>query len=103
MLDTVLVDQSQNSGQWNVLGTYDFSESAMVVVISGSDNCSTCADAASFSTMASDPEPGPDSEPGSDQDPPPGTNPNPGPGINPGVNGLSGNNTSGGCFITHLK
>jgi hypothetical protein len=45
LLDTVTVNQKQNGGQWNVLGTYDFSGSAMVVVVPESDNCSTCADA----------------------------------------------------------
>jgi hypothetical protein len=48
LLDTVTVDQKQNGGQWNVLGSYDFSGSAMVVVISESDNCSTCADAVQY-------------------------------------------------------
>ncbi|MGD9189040.1 MAG: hypothetical protein PVI89_12545 [Desulfobacteraceae bacterium] len=48
LLDTVTVDQTQNGGQWNVLGTYDFSGSATVVVISDTDNCSTCADAVQF-------------------------------------------------------
>jgi hypothetical protein len=48
LLDTVLVNQRQNGGQFNVLGTYDFSGSATVVVTSETRNCSTCADAVQF-------------------------------------------------------
>ncbi|MGD9187516.1 MAG: hypothetical protein PVI89_04870 [Desulfobacteraceae bacterium] len=107
LLNTVLVDQTQNGGQWNILGTYTFSDSAMVVVISDNANCSTCADAASFRPIASDPEPEADPEPDTDADqepePFPGINPNPGPGTNPGVTNLSGDGSSGGCFITNLK
>jgi hypothetical protein len=79
----------------------------MVVVISDNANCSTCADAASFRPIASDPEPEADPEPDTDADqepePFPGINPNPGPGTNPGVTNLSGDGSSGGCFITNLK
>jgi hypothetical protein len=105
LLDTVLVDQTQSGGQWNILGSYTFSGSAMVVVISGDGNCSTCSDAASFRPIPSEPEPEPDPEPDTDPDPEPspGINPNPGPGTNPGVTSLSGDASSGGCFITHLK
>jgi hypothetical protein len=63
LVDTVLVDQTLGSTQWNTLGTYDFKGSAMVVVVSESGNCSTCADAASFKPIASDPEPEPESDP----------------------------------------
>jgi hypothetical protein len=107
MLDTVLVDQTQNGGQWNIIGDYDFKGSAMVVVISGDANCSTCADAASFRPIALDPEPepepAPDTDPNPDPEPSPGINPNPGSGIDPGVANLSGGGSSGGCFIAHLE
>lgn len=45
LLDTVYVDQKQNSGHWNALGTYDFTGTASVAVISENSECSTCADA----------------------------------------------------------
>ncbi|MGD8845450.1 MAG: hypothetical protein PVI54_08070 [Desulfobacteraceae bacterium] len=57
LLDTVTVNQKQNIGQWNVLGTYDFSGSARVVIVSESGNCTTCADAASFHPVEADAEP----------------------------------------------
>jgi ribonuclease PH len=47
-LDTVYVDQSQNSGQWNILGSYDFNGIARVNLISESDTCSTSADAVRY-------------------------------------------------------
>jgi Fe-S cluster biogenesis protein NfuA len=56
----VLVNQKQDYGQFNVLGTYDFSGSATVVVVSETGNCSTCADAASFSSTGVEPEPEPE-------------------------------------------
>jgi hypothetical protein len=93
LLDTVPVDQTGNGGQWNNIGTYTFKESAMVVVISGGRDCSTCADAASFRPIASD----------SDPELPAGINPNPGPGVNPRVTHLSGDGSIGGCFIAHIK
>jgi hypothetical protein len=105
LLDTVPVDQTQNGGQWNILGTYTFSGSAMVVVISGDSNCSTCADAASFRPNAPEPEqelaPAQDTDP--DPEPTPGIDSNPGTSINPGVTNLSGDGLGGGCFIAHLK
>jgi DNA/RNA-binding domain of Phe-tRNA-synthetase-like protein len=48
LLDTVRIDQSQNSGQWNLIGTYDFSGVARAVVVSETSDCSTAADAARF-------------------------------------------------------
>jgi len=47
LLDTVYVNQQANGGQWNVLGTYDFSGTASVVIIS-EGSCTTCADAVRF-------------------------------------------------------
>jgi hypothetical protein len=45
LLDTVIVNQQENGGQWNVLGTYNFSGAANIVVVSESDTSTTCADA----------------------------------------------------------
>ena len=49
LLDTIYVNQQTNGGQWNVLGEYDFSGTARVVVVSETDgsagNNSTCVDA----------------------------------------------------------
>jgi hypothetical protein len=45
LLDTVIVNQQENGGQWNVLGTYNFSGDANIVVVSESSNVTTCADA----------------------------------------------------------
>jgi hypothetical protein len=50
LLDTVTVNQQQNGGSWNVLGSYSFSGKAAVVVVSESESCSTAADAVSFET-----------------------------------------------------
>jgi hyaluronate lyase len=44
-IDTVFVDQTRNGGVWNRLGTYTFSGSARIVVISESTSATTCADA----------------------------------------------------------
>jgi hypothetical protein len=49
-LDTVYVNQQQNGGMWNVLGSYAFSGEAAVVIVSESDSCSTAADAVQFET-----------------------------------------------------
>jgi hypothetical protein len=49
LLDTVVVNQQENDGQWNPLGVFLFSSgTARVVVRSESNTCSTCADAARF-------------------------------------------------------
>jgi hypothetical protein len=48
-LDTVYVDQRQDGGQWNILGSYEFTGRARVEVVSQSSSCSTCADAVEFS------------------------------------------------------
>ena len=47
LVDTVYVNQQENGGQWNVLGTYDFAGTATVVVIS-EGGCTTCVDAVRF-------------------------------------------------------
>ncbi len=49
LLDTVTVNQLQNGGQWNLLGTYAFSGTARVV-INSQGGCTTSADAVKFST-----------------------------------------------------
>jgi hypothetical protein len=49
LLDAVYVDQRQDGGQWNVLGSYEFSGRARVEIMSQGSSCSTCADAVEFS------------------------------------------------------
>jgi hypothetical protein len=51
LLSTVWVDQRDTGlgGQWNLLGTFTFSGTARVVIVSGG-GCSTCADAVRFAT-----------------------------------------------------
>ena len=47
LLDTVIVNQRSNAGDWNILGTYLFSGTARLVITS-QGTCTTCADAARF-------------------------------------------------------
>jgi len=54
LLKTVYVDQRKNGGLWNVLGSFEFSGVARVVVASRDSSCSTCADAAEFSLDVED-------------------------------------------------
>ena len=51
LLDTIEVNQQADAGQWNVLGTYEFSGTVRVVIIS-EGGCSTCADAVRFVSSA---------------------------------------------------
>jgi hypothetical protein len=44
LLDTIYVDQLENDAQWNRLGSYDFTKTARIVVVSDGD-CTTNADA----------------------------------------------------------
>ena len=55
-LDTLTVNQQQNGGQWNLLGTYSFSGTAKIITISnGYSDCVTSADAVSLvSTNSTD-------------------------------------------------
>jgi hypothetical protein len=48
LIDTVYVDQTKNGGKWNLLGSYSFSGSARVAVVSTSSTLTTCADAVRF-------------------------------------------------------
>jgi hypothetical protein len=48
LLATVTVDQTGNGGQWNLLGSYNFSGVARVVVVSTSKTLTSCADAVRF-------------------------------------------------------
>ena len=48
ILNTVIVNQQQDGSQWNFLGTYTFSGTAKVVIVSSSSSESTCADAVKF-------------------------------------------------------
>jgi len=45
LLGKVHVNQQTNGGQWNELGTYSFTGTAVIVIISDSDTNTTCADA----------------------------------------------------------
>ena len=45
--NSIEISQQENAGQWNVLGTYEFTDTARVVIISAG-GCDTCADAARF-------------------------------------------------------
>ena len=47
LLDTIEVNQKANGGRWNLLGTYVFSGTATIVIIS-QGSCTTCADAVMF-------------------------------------------------------
>jgi PKD repeat protein len=47
LLETVYVNQQQNAGQWNAIGTYGFSGTARVR-LRAQAGCSTCADAVKF-------------------------------------------------------
>jgi hypothetical protein len=49
LLATVIINQLQNGGKWNLIGTYTFSGKAKVVVVSKSSSSTTCADAVQFS------------------------------------------------------
>ena len=44
LLDTIYVDQLENDAQWNRLGSYDFTKTTRIVVVS-EGNCTTNADA----------------------------------------------------------
>jgi hypothetical protein len=48
LLTTIYVDQTANGGQWNLLGSYNFSGVARVVIVSTSSTLTTCADAVRF-------------------------------------------------------
>jgi len=50
LLETVYVNQQEDGGQWNFIGTYDFTGQAKVVIVSESSSCSTGADAILFSS-----------------------------------------------------
>ena len=57
LLETVHINQQNNGGQWNKLGTYDFNGAAKVTIISSGNDTSTCADAAKFEPAVSDTTP----------------------------------------------
>ena len=50
---TKTVNQKQNAGKWNFLGTYNFSGQAKVVIESKASSATTCADAVMFSPASS--------------------------------------------------
>lgn len=48
LIDIVYVDQTHDGGQWNLLGSYSFTDNPSVIVISKGRSASTCADAVRF-------------------------------------------------------
>jgi hypothetical protein len=46
--DSIRIDQRSNGGQWNLIGSYTFSGTPKVVIISEGDTCGTNADALRF-------------------------------------------------------
>lgn len=48
LLDTVTVNQQAGDSQWNLLGSYDFTSTAKVIVVASNGGTSTCADAVKF-------------------------------------------------------
>jgi len=48
LLDTVFVNQLEDGGQWNFVGSYDFDGVARVKLFSDTTDCTSCADAVSF-------------------------------------------------------
>jgi hypothetical protein len=61
LLATAYVDQTRNGGKWNLLGTYNFSGTARVEIVSTSTTLTTCADAVRFvaATQTTTPPPPP--------------------------------------------
>ena len=53
LLETVTINQLQNGGQWNFIGTYTFSGQAKVVIVSAG-GCTTSADAVVFNESVLD-------------------------------------------------
>jgi len=54
LIDTVVVNQKINGGQWNLLGTYDFTGTAKIEVLSAGSSDRTNADAVKFSSGESE-------------------------------------------------
>jgi len=48
LLTRTLINQQKNGGQWNLLGTFDFSGNASVKILSTNIECTTNADGAAF-------------------------------------------------------
>lgn len=58
LIESVTVNQQNNAGQWNVIGSYVFSGTAKVIILHTQDNCdscSTCADAVRFTEVLDQP------------------------------------------------
>jgi hypothetical protein len=51
LLSAFDINQLENGGQWNILGTYIFNDIAKIVIIAEDDSCSACADAVKFSPV----------------------------------------------------
>jgi hypothetical protein len=97
LIDTVVVDQSQDSGHWNALGIYDFSGAAKVNILSESNQCSTSADAAYFRPLDLHIDDGDDVNDGNTT-----IGGDVGGNTNTGDTRLSGGG-GGGCFINSLS
>ena len=50
LIDTIYIDQSieKDGGKWQLLGTYNFTGQAKVIIVSDSSSKTTCADAVQF-------------------------------------------------------
>ncbi len=53
LLDVLTINQQQNGGKWNTVGTYNFSGSAQVTFVSGHSECVTSVDSVSFKPVQS--------------------------------------------------
>jgi hypothetical protein len=51
VLDSVVVNQKANGGQWNYIGSYSFVQTGRVRVVSSGGGCTTSADAVRFVPM----------------------------------------------------
>lgn len=54
LFDTISINQQEQSGQWNSIGSYDFTNKAKIIIISNSTSDSTCADAIKFKSSTTE-------------------------------------------------
>ena len=66
LFDIIYVNQLENDAQWNSLGTYNFTNTARIVILSKGD-CSTNADAAKLTYNGTYEPPAPTADSGDDQ------------------------------------
>jgi hypothetical protein len=62
--DTLTVDQTQDGGQWNLIGRWVFDAAVRVRIVGLGDGYTTCADALRIVSSGGDPEPPPPPPPG---------------------------------------